>query len=120
MPGRDAAIYIDEAHLHQDMDLGYTWAQKGEPAWRLSHCPRLQDRIDWYGAYDFTNGKCFIWNEGGCNGDNTIKFLHHLAAWLGAHRADCDHLGWCIGHTAKAVQAEAPRVGLHPRALAGV
>ena len=65
------------------MDLGYTWAEKGKPAWRSSDCPRLQDRIDWYGAYDFTNGQCFLWNEGGCNGENTIKFLEQLAAWLG-------------------------------------
>ena len=75
-------IYIDESHFHRDMDLGYTWAEKGKPAWRLSDCPPLQDRIDWYGAYDFSNGQCFIWNEGGCNGENTVKFLQHLVAWL--------------------------------------
>lgn len=105
-------IYIDEAHLHQDMDLGYTWAEKGKPAWRLSHCPRLQDRIDWYGAYDFTSGKCFIWNEGGCNGNNTIKFLHHLSAWLGALTTPTVVI-WdgASCHTAKVVQAEAARLG---------
>jgi transposase len=75
-------IYIDESHFHRDMDLGYTWAETGKPAWRASHCPSLKDRIDWYGAYDFSQGQCFIWNEGGCNGDNTIKFLHHLSDWL--------------------------------------
>ncbi|MCB9121362.1 MAG: hypothetical protein H6640_16675 [Caldilineaceae bacterium] len=42
----------------------------------------MQDRIDWYGAYDFTNGKCCYLERGGCNGNNTIKFLRHLAAWL--------------------------------------
>ena len=39
-------IYIDEAHIHRDMDLGYTWAPKGEPAYRLSHCAPLSDRIN--------------------------------------------------------------------------
>jgi hypothetical protein len=53
-------IYMDESHFHRDMDLGYTWAETGKPAWRLSACPPLQHRIDWYGAYDFTQGQCFI------------------------------------------------------------
>ncbi len=110
--GATRLIYIDEAHLHQDMDLGYTWAEKGKPAWRLSHCPRLQDRIDWYGAYDFTNGKCFIWNEGGCNGNNTIKFLRHLAAWLEPSAVPTVII-WdgASCHTAKVVQAEAAKLG---------
>jgi transposase len=76
-------VYIDESHFHRDMDLGYTWAETGQPAWRLSDCPRLQDRIDWYGAYDFSQGQCFIWNEGSCNGEHTVQFLRHLAQWLG-------------------------------------
>lgn len=76
-------IYIDEAHFHRDLDLGYTWAPRGEPTWCLSDCPRLADRINWYGAYDFSQGQCFIWNEGACNGDNTVKFLRHLKLWLG-------------------------------------
>lgn len=81
--GQVRLLYIDESHFHCDMDLGYTWAETGKPAWRLSDCPPLSDRIDWYGAYDFSQGQCFIWNEGNCNGDNTVKFLHHLAQWLG-------------------------------------
>jgi transposase len=76
-------LFLDEAHFHRDMDLGYTWAEVGQPAWRLSDCPRLAERINWYGAYDFSRGHCFIWNEGHCNKENTVRFLHHLAAWLG-------------------------------------
>jgi transposase len=81
--GKIRLIYIDESHFHRDLDLGYTWATTGEPAWRLSDCPRLADRINWYGAYDFGCGQCFIWNEGSCNGEMTIQFLHHLKAWIG-------------------------------------
>lgn len=80
--GEVRLVYIDESHFHRDMDLGYTWAEQGKPAWRLSDCPPLKDRIDWYGAYDFSNGQCFIWNENGCNGANTVTFLKHLVAWL--------------------------------------
>ena len=75
-------LYIDEAHIHRDMDLGYTWAPRDKPAWRPSGCPPLADRINWYGAYDFSQGQCFIWNEGSCNKEHTVQFLHHLSAWL--------------------------------------
>ena len=76
-------LYIDEAHLHRDMDLGYTWAPKGKPAYRMSACASLSDRINWYGAYNFTDGQCLIWNEGNCNTDHTIVFLERVAEWLG-------------------------------------
>jgi transposase len=76
-------LYIDEAHIHRDMDLGYTWAPRGEPAYRLSACASLSDRINWYGAYNFTDGQCLIWNEGNCNTDHTLAFLERIAEWLG-------------------------------------
>ena len=76
-------LYIDEAHTHRDMDLGYTWAPKGEPAYRQSDCAPLSDRINWYGAYNFTAGQCFIWNEGHCDQEHTVVFLERVAEWLG-------------------------------------
>jgi transposase len=76
-------VYVDESHFHRDLEVGYTWTPKGKPAWRLSDCPPLSERINWYGAYDFNQGQCFLWNEGGCHSENTMQFLHHLTAWLG-------------------------------------
>lgn len=76
-------VYIDEAHIHRDLDLGYTWAPKGDPAYRTSHCPSLADKINWYGAYNFSDGQCFIWNEGPCNKEHTAEFLERVAHWLG-------------------------------------
>jgi transposase len=32
-------IYVDEVHLHQDLDLGYRWSAVGEADWVSSHCP---------------------------------------------------------------------------------
>jgi transposase len=105
-------LYIDESHFHRDMDLGYTWATVGQPAWRLSDCPSLADRINWYGAYDFNRGQCFIWNEGACNKENTVRFLHHLADWLGDVSCPVviiwDGAPW---HKALIVQAAAARLG---------
>lgn len=76
-------IYIDEVHLHQDLELGYRWSIKGEADWVPSHCLPLKNRLNWYGAYDFSNGQCFIWHNGTCNGSNTIAFLDQLQHWLG-------------------------------------
>ena len=105
-------LYIDEAHLHRDMDLGYTWAPQNKPAWCLSGCASLAERINWYGAYDFSHGQCFIWNEGHCNQARTIEFLHHVAAWLGDEPGTVvviwDGAPW---HRAKKVQEAAATLG---------
>lgn len=79
--GEILLVYVDEAHVHRDMDPGYTWGRKGQRVYRTSSCPRLADRINWYGAFDFTNGECLWWNEGHCNGQHTAQFLERLAQW---------------------------------------
>lgn len=105
-------IYVDEAHIHRDMDLGYTWAAKERPAWRLSSCPPLSDRINWYGAYNFTEPDCFIWNEGACNKDHTILFLERLADEIGPTDKRkviiWDNAPW---HRAKDVRKKAKELG---------
>lgn len=113
-------VYVDESHFHRDMDLGYTWATKGQPAWRASDSPPLSDRINWYGAYDFSRGQCFIWNEGNCNGENSVRFLHHLRRWLGPVSAQIVII-WdgAPCHRAKIVQAAAAQLGLSLIALPG-
>lgn len=75
-------LYLDESHFHRDLQVGYTWAATGETAWRKSDCPPLSDRINCYGAYDFSAGRCFIWQDGPCNQQQTVTFLHQLTAWL--------------------------------------
>ena len=47
-------IYVDEVHLHQDLELGYRWSIKGQDDWVASHCVPLKNRLNWYGAYDFS------------------------------------------------------------------
>ena len=79
--GEIVLIWADESHFHRDMDSGYTWDAVGKRAWRKSDCPRLSERINWYGAYDFGAGRCLIWNEGNCNGEHTCKFLERVAEW---------------------------------------
>src|SRR5262249_60160491 len=73
--GEILLLYVDEVHVHRDLDLGYTWGRRGERLWRKSDCPKLQERMNAYGAYDFSNGECFLWHNGWCNGEQTVNFL---------------------------------------------
>jgi transposase len=118
--GQVRIIYLDEAHIHQDMDLGYTWAPTGEPAWRKSISPALAKRINWYGAYDFTAGQALIWHEGKCNGENTIQFLRRLKRWL--PESECQVVIIWDGasyHRSKIVQAEAAQLNFELLTLPG-
>jgi len=77
--GEVRIIYLDEVHIHQDMEVGYTWSPVGESTWVPSSSPGLSARLNWFGAYDFTDGACFIWQNGKCNGETTMEFLQHLS-----------------------------------------
>ena len=79
--GEVILIYVDEVHIHRDLDLGYTWGRKGQRLWRTSDCPRRSERMNAYGAYDFTNGECLLWQDGWCDGEETANFLRALVAW---------------------------------------
>ena len=111
--GEVILIYVDEVHIHRDLDLGYSWGRKGKRLWRHSDCPRLQDRLNAYGAYDFTNGECLLWQNGWCNGEQTVLFLHALVAWRAGKKGRLV-LIWDNApcHVAKVVTAEAARLGI--------
>jgi transposase len=105
-------IYLDEVHLHQDMEVGFTWSPVGEATWVPSSSPGLGARLNCYGAYNFTDGQCFLWQQGNCNSDQTIEFLHHLATWLAEKRRKVV-LIWdgASYHKAKKVTATCKRLG---------
>lgn len=113
-------LYIDEAHLHRDLDLGYTWAPKGELVYGQSVWAPLCDRINWYGAYHFSAGQCLIWNEGNCNQEHTGTFLQRVAAWLGPPTQPVviiwDGAPW---HRAAGVQQKAQALGFQLLPLPG-
>lgn len=113
-------LYVDGSHFHRALDLGYTWGRIGTRVWRVSDCPRLSDRINWYGAYNFTAGQCFIWAEGACNTDKTIHFLHQLDEWLRTEKRQVvvvwDGAPW---HHAKLIQQTAQELGIELVALPG-
>ena len=111
--GTITLIYVDEAHFHRDLDLGYTWGRKGQRLWRRSGCPKLSERLNCYGAYDFTNGECFLWQDGWCNGERTTHFLEALVRWRAGKQGKVV-LIWDNApcHTAKIVKAKAAQLGI--------
>jgi transposase len=118
--GEVVLLYVDEVHVHRDLDLGYTWGRKGERLWRRSDCPKLQDRMNAYGAYDFTHGECLLWQNGWCNGEQTVNFLRALAAWRVGKKGRLV-LIWDNApcHVAQVVRAEAARLGIEVVNLPG-
>ena len=100
-------IYVDESHFHKDLQSGYGWGQIGKRIWRESISPGLSERINWYGAYNFTTGQCFLWSEGGmCNTYETCRFLEALAEWIGETKKKViivwDRASWHMGELTKA------------------
>jgi transposase len=93
--------YIDEAHVHQDADLGYGWSVRGERLWVASSSPGLSAKVSFYGVYLYSESRVHIWPYERANGEHTIDVLRRLrkefperrlvVVWDGApyHRAGC-------------------------------
>jgi transposase len=111
--GEVILIYVDEVHVHRDLDLGYTWGRKGQRLGRQSDCPKLQGRMNAYGAYDFSNGACLLGQNGWCNGEQTVLFLRAPVAWRAGTKGRLV-LIWDNApcHVAQLVRAEAARLGI--------
>jgi hypothetical protein len=54
-------VFLDEAHIHQDCDLGYGWAERGQRLWIASHSPSLSARVSFYGLYLYNEGQVRLW-----------------------------------------------------------
>ena len=111
--GEIILVYVDEAHFHRDMDLGYTWGRIGKRIWRKSGCGKLSERLNCYGAYDFSNGECFLWEDGWCDGERTVRFLDELKRWRQDKKGRLVVI-WDNAkcHTAKIVKAKAAELGI--------
>lgn len=93
--------YIDEAHIHQDADMGYGWSVRGRRLYVASSSPGLQAKVSFYGVYLFSESQARIWPYPRGNGEHTINVLERLRAefperpmivvWDGApyHRSGC-------------------------------
>jgi transposase len=108
--GEVVLIYIDESHFHRDLENGYLWGRVGRRVWRLSCCAPLCDRINWYGAYNFSDGQCLIWNEGNCCQEHTVEFLRRVHKWVVAAGRRIvviwDNAPWHVAGSVKQVAQE--------------
>jgi transposase len=77
---RHLVVYLDQAHLHQDADLGSGWAQRGERFWVASSSPGLSARVSFYGLYLYNEGQVRLWPYPRAHGDHTIDGLQRLRA----------------------------------------
>jgi transposase len=77
---RHLLVYLDEAHIHQDVDLGYGWAVRGERFWVASSSPGLSARLSFYGLYLYNEGQVRLWPYPRANGEHTIDVLRRLRA----------------------------------------
>ena len=73
-------VYVDEAHIHQDADLGYGWAKRGQRVWGASRSPGLSARVSFYGLYLYNEGQVRLWPYPRANGEHTIDVLRRLRA----------------------------------------
>ena len=77
--GKEKLIFIDEAHVHQDADLGHTWNRRGQRYYVSSTSPGLA-RVTFYGAYVYNDKSVTIWAAERANGPMTIEYLEYLRA----------------------------------------
>jgi hypothetical protein len=71
---------VDEAHIHQDADLGYGWAERGRRFWVASSAPGLSARVSFYGVYLYNEGQVRLGPFPRANGEHTIEVLRRLRA----------------------------------------
>ena len=115
---RHLLVYLDEAHIHQDADLGYGWAERGQRLWVTSSSPGLSAKVSFYGLSLYNEGQVRLWPYPRANGCHTIDVLRRLRAeapdrelivvWDGAPY-----------HRAKAVQEVACELGITLMPLPG-
>ena len=77
---RHLLVYVDEAHIHQDADLGSGWAERGERFFVASSSPGLSARVSFYGLYLYNEGQVRLWPYRRAKGEHTNEGLQRLRA----------------------------------------
>ena len=118
--GRDwhQLVYLDEAHLHQDVDLGHGWGERGKRFFVASSSSGLSAKVSFYGLYLYNEGQVRIWPYARANGEHTIDVLRRLRAEIpdGKLLVVRDSGPY---HRAKAVWAAAASLGIELAPLPG-
>ena len=72
---RHHLVYLDEAHIHQDVELGYGWGERGKRFHVASSSPGLKAKVSFYGLSLYNEGQVRIWPYTRANGAHTIDVL---------------------------------------------
>jgi transposase len=75
---RHQLVYRDEAHIHQDVDLGHAWGERGKRFHVASSSPGLSAKVSFYGLYLYNEGQVRLWPYARANGEHTIDVLRRL------------------------------------------
>ncbi|MFL5282231.1 MAG: IS630 family transposase [Rhodopila sp.] len=104
-------VYVDEAHIHQDVDPGYGWGVCGTPFHVASSSPGLSAKVSFYGLYLYNEGQVRIWPYPRASGEHTIDVLRRLRETIPADRLIVIWDG-APYHRAGIVQAAAARLNI--------
>ena len=77
---RHLLVYLDEAHIDQDADLGHGWAARGQRLWVASSSPGLAAKVSFHGLYLYNEGMVRLWPHPRANGEHTCDVLRRLRA----------------------------------------
>lgn len=77
---RHHLVYLDEAHIHQDVDPGHGWGMRGQRFYVASSSPALADKVSFYGLYLYNEAQVRIWPYPRATGEHTIDVLRRLHA----------------------------------------
>lgn len=70
---RHQLVYLDEAHIHQDVDPGYGWGVRGQRFHVASTSPGLSAKVSFYGLYLYNEGQVRLWPYPRANGEHTVE-----------------------------------------------
>ena len=115
---RHRLVYLDEAHIHQDVDLGHGWGERGKRFHVASSSPGLSAKVSFYGLYFYNEGQVRVWPYARANGEHTIDVLRRLRAELPDGKLVVVWDG-APYHRAKTVWAEAASLGITLAPLPG-
>jgi transposase len=108
---RHQLVYLDEAHIHQDVDPGYGWGECGKRFYVASTSPGLSAKVSFYGLYLYNAGQVRIWPYPRANGTHTIDVLRRLRAEIPSGPLSVIWDG-APYHRATAVWSAAARLGI--------
>ena len=115
---RHQLVYLDEAHIHQDVAFGHGWGERGKRFHVASSAPGLSAKVSFNGLYLYNEGQVRVWLYARANGEHTIDVLRRLRAELPDGKLIVVWDG-ALCHRAKTVWAEAVSLGIELAPLPG-